>query len=95
MYIADMLSRAYVKPSGVQHDNIESFQMLSDEISYINQMAYIRMSQGTARQVKMCIIRDPMLQDGQILMIKYQCVFVSIGVIKKKSLLRTEFCSKA
>ena len=64
MYIADMLSRAYVKCSEVHPDNVEAYQIfqLFEEISTINQLQYVNMSDGTSQQVKACTSSDATLQ---------------------------------
>ncbi|KAK2164877.1 hypothetical protein LSH36_58g22044 [Paralvinella palmiformis] len=69
MYIADMLSRAYL-PNYNRSDQLCEYQIfrvgcedrLYEEISAINQMGYIPMSEVTSQQVKKCTITDPSLQ---------------------------------
>ena len=70
MYIADMLSRAYVKSDTTHSDNVENYQVfqlhkqqqLYEEIATINQMDYICMSAATSQQVKACTSADATLQ---------------------------------
>ena len=70
MYIADMLSRAYLKTDNSQHESILEYQifqlsqeqLLFQEIADINQLDYMRLSEGTHQQIKQCTIADPALQ---------------------------------
>ena len=70
MYIADMLSRAYLKADNSQHESIPEYQifqlsqeqLLFQEIADINQLDYMRLSEGTHQQIKQCTIADPVLQ---------------------------------
>ena len=59
MYIADMLSRAYLQADHSQHGNIPEYQifhfsqekLLFQEIADINQADYMRLLQGTHQQI--------------------------------------------
>lgn len=70
MYIADMLSRAYLQADHSQHENIPEYQifqlsqeqLLFQEIANINQVDYMRLSEGTHQQIKQCTITDATLQ---------------------------------
>jgi len=69
MYIVYMLSRAYL-PTSNRSDQLCEYNIfrldredrLYEEISTINQMEYIYMSEATSQQVKKCTITDPSLQ---------------------------------
>ncbi|XP_022785990.1 uncharacterized protein K02A2.6-like [Stylophora pistillata] len=70
MYIADMLSRAYLPADHSQHENIPEYQIFQlsqeqlsfQEIANINQVDYMRLSEGTHQQIKQCTITDATLQ---------------------------------
>ena len=70
MYIADMLSRAYLQVDHTQHENIPEYQIfqlrqeqqLFQEIADINQVDYMRLSEGTHQQIKKCTLADATLQ---------------------------------
>lgn len=70
MFIADMLSRAYLQADHSQHENIPEYQifqlsqeqLLFQEIANINQVDYMRLSEGTHQQIKQCTITDATLQ---------------------------------
>ena len=70
MYIADMLSRAYLQADGSQNESIPGYQifqlsqeqLLFQEIADINQLDYMRLSEGTHQQIKQCTIADATLQ---------------------------------
>ncbi|PFX34821.1 Uncharacterized protein K02A2.6 [Stylophora pistillata] len=70
MYIADMLSRAYLQADHSQHENIPEYQifqlsqeqLLFQEIANINQVDYMCPSEGTHQQIKQCTITDATLQ---------------------------------
>ncbi|PFX33792.1 Retrovirus-related Pol polyprotein from transposon 17.6 [Stylophora pistillata] len=70
MYIVDMLSRAYLQADPSQHENIPGYQifqlsqeqLLFQEIANINQVHYMRLSEGTHPQIKLCTITDATLQ---------------------------------
>ena len=70
MYIADMLSRAYLQADHSQHRNIPEYQIFQlsqeqlffQEIADINQADYMRLSGGTHQQIKQCTIADAALQ---------------------------------
>ena len=71
MYIADMLSRAYLKADNSQHESIPEYQifqlsqeqLLFQEIADINQLDYMRLSEGTHQQIKQCTTADATLQN--------------------------------
>lgn len=70
MYIADMLSRAYLQVDHSQHRSIPEYQILQfsheqllfPEIANINQATYMHLSEGTHQQIKQCTIADAALQ---------------------------------
>ena len=70
MYIADMLSRAYLQADHSQHESIQEYQifqlsqeqLLFQEIADINQLDYMRLSEGTHQQIKQCTVADATLQ---------------------------------
>lgn len=70
MYIADMLSRAYLNADNSQHESIPEYQifqlsqeqLLFQEIADINQLDYMRLSEGTHQQIKQCTTADATLQ---------------------------------
>ena len=70
MYIADMLSRAYLQADHSQHGNIPEYQifqlsqeqLLFQEIADINQVDYMRLSEGTHQQIQQCTVADAALQ---------------------------------
>ncbi|XP_068739046.1 uncharacterized protein [Montipora capricornis] len=70
MYIADMLSRAYHQADHSQCESIPEYQifqlsqeqLLFQEIADINQLDYMRLSEGTHQQIKQCTIADATLQ---------------------------------
>ena len=70
MYIADMLSRAYLSADNSQHESIPEYQifqlsqeqLLFQEIADINQLDYMRLSEGTHQQIKQCTTADATLQ---------------------------------
>ena len=70
MYIADMLSRAYLQVDRTQCKRTPEKQMfqlkqeqqLFEEIASINQVHYMRLSEGTHQQIKQCVLADPTLQ---------------------------------
>ena len=70
MYIADMLSRAYLQVDHTQHENIPEYQIfqlkqeqqLLQEIADMNQVDYMRLSEGTHQQIKKCTLADATLQ---------------------------------
>lgn len=70
MFIADILSRAYLQADHSQHENIPEYQifqlsqeqLLFQEIANINQVDYMRLSEGTHQQIKQCTITDATLQ---------------------------------
>ena len=70
MYIADMLSRAYLQADHSQHKSIPEYQnfqlsqeqLLFQEIADINQFDYLRLSEGTHQQIKQCTIAHATLQ---------------------------------
>jgi len=67
MYIADMLSRAYLQVDHTQSKIIPEYQIfhlkqeqqLFEEIARINQVDYMRLSEGTHQQIKQCTLPDP------------------------------------
>ena len=67
MYIADMLSRAYLQVDRTQCKRTPEYQIfqlkqeqqLFEEISSINQVDYLRLSERTRQQIKQCILADP------------------------------------
>ena len=69
MYIADMLSRAYLQADHSQRGNIPEYQifqlrqeqLLFQEIADINQADYMCLSEGTHQQIKQCTIADAAL----------------------------------
>lgn len=77
MYIADMLSGAYLQADHSQQGNIPEYQifqlsqeqLLFQEIADINQADYIRLSEGTNQQIKQCTIADAALQKSLMNMI--------------------------
>ena len=70
MYIADMLSRAYLQVDRTQCKRTPEYQIfqfkqeqqLFEEIASINQVDYMRLSEGTHQQIKQCTLADPTLQ---------------------------------
>ena len=70
MYIADMLSRAYLRVDHSKDENIPEYQIfqlsqeqqLFQEIADINQVDYMRLSEGTHQQIKQCTVADAALQ---------------------------------
>ena len=70
MYIADMLSRAYLQVDRTQCQRTPEYQIfqlkqeqqLFEEIANINQVDYMRLSEGTHQQIKQCTLADPTLQ---------------------------------
>ena len=70
MYIADMLSRAYLQVDHTQHKNIPEYQIfqlkqeqqLFQEIADINHVDFMRLSEGTHQQIKKCTLADATLQ---------------------------------
>ncbi|PFX31704.1 Retrovirus-related Pol polyprotein [Stylophora pistillata] len=70
MFIADMLSRTYLQADHSQHENIPEYQifqlsqeqLLIREIANINQVDYMRLSEGTHQEIKQCTITDATLQ---------------------------------
>ena len=70
MYIADMLSRAYLKADNSQHESISEHQifqlsqeqLLFQQIADINQLDYMRPSEGTHQQIKQFTTADATLQ---------------------------------
>ena len=70
IYIADMLSRAYLQADHSQCESIPEYQifqlsqeqLLFQEIADINQLDYMRLSEGTHKQIKQCTIADATLQ---------------------------------
>ena len=70
MYIADMLSRAYLQVDCIQCKGTPEYQIsqlkqeqqLFEEIASINQVDYMRLSEGTHQQTKQCTLADPTLQ---------------------------------
>ena len=98
MYIADMLSRAYLQADHNQHETIPEYQifqlsqeqLLFQEIADINQLDYMRL-EGTRQQIKQCTIADATLQILMNMMMtgwpltkeEVRFVSVSIGATKK------------
>ena len=70
MYIADMLSRAYLRVDHSKDENVPEYQIfqlsqeqqLFQEIADINQVDYMRLSEGTHQQIKQCTVADAALQ---------------------------------
>ena len=70
MYIADMLSRGYLQVDRTQCKRTPEYQIfqlkqeqqLFEEIASINQVDYMRLSEGTHQQIKQCTLADPTLQ---------------------------------
>ena len=70
MYIADVLSRAYLQADHSQHQSISEYQivqlsqeqLLFQEIADIDQLDFIRLSEGSHQQIKQCTIADTTLQ---------------------------------
>ena len=70
MYIADMLSRAYVQVGRTQCKRTPEYQIfhlkqeqpLFEEIASINQVDYMHLSEGTHQQIKQCTLADATLQ---------------------------------
>ena len=70
MYIADMLSRAYLKADNSQHESIPGYQifqlsqeqLLFQQIADINQLDHMRSSEGTHQQIKQFTTADATLQ---------------------------------
>ena len=70
LYIADMLSRAYLQADHSQRESIPEYQifqlsqeqLLFQEIADINQLDYMCLSEGTHQQIKQCTIADATLQ---------------------------------
>ena len=69
MYIADMLSRAYVQVGRTQCKRTPEYQIfhlkqeqpLFEEIVSINQVDYMHLSEGTHQQIKQCTLADATL----------------------------------
>ena len=67
MYIADMLSRAYLHQKAMKEVpqyyvfQLEDERKLSEDISTIEQSAYMHLSEGTHDQVKSATQGDPVL----------------------------------
>ena len=70
MYIADMLSRAYLRVDHSKDENVPEYQIfqlsqeqqLFQEIADINQVDYMRLSEGTHQQIKQCTVAGAALQ---------------------------------
>ena len=70
MYIADMLSGAYLQVDRTQCKRTPEYQIfqlkqdqhLFEEIASINQVDYMRLSEDTHQQIKQCNLADPTLQ---------------------------------
>lgn len=70
MYIADMLSRAFLRVDHSKHENVPEYQIfqlsqerhLFQEIAVINQVDNMRLSEGTHQQIKQCTVADAALQ---------------------------------
>ena len=70
MYTADMLSRAFLRVDHSKHENVPEYQIfqlsqdrhLFQEIADINQVDYIRLSEGTHQQIKQCTVAVAALQ---------------------------------
>ena len=70
MYVADMLSRAYLQVDHTQCKrtleyqifHLKQEQQLFEEIARINQVHYMRLSEGTHQQIKQRTLADPTLQ---------------------------------
>ena len=70
MYIADMLSRAYLRVDHSKDENVPEYQIfqlsqeqqLFQEIADINQVDYMCLSEGTHQQIKRCTVADAALQ---------------------------------
>lgn len=69
MYIADMLSRAYLQVDRTQCKRTPEYQIfqlkqeqqLFEEIASINQVDYMRLSEGTHQQIKQCnVLQNPL-----------------------------------
>ena len=71
MYIADVLSRAYLQADRAQFKKTPEYQIfqlkqgqqLFKEIPSINQVDYMRLSERTNQQIKQCTLADPTLQN--------------------------------
>ena len=62
-----MLSRAYLQVDHTQHPEYQTFQLkqeqqLFQEIADINQVDYMRLSEGTHQQIEKCTLADATLQ---------------------------------
>ena len=70
MYIADMLNRAYLQVDHTQCKRTPEYQIfhlkqeqqLFEEIARINQLDYMRSSEGTHQQIKQRTLADATLQ---------------------------------
>ena len=70
MYIADMLSRAYLKSPNTKDEAVPRFHIfqlqseesLAEEIENVRQFDHMRLSPGTHSQVQYATASDPVLQ---------------------------------
>ena len=64
MYIADMLSRAYLRVDHSKDENVPEYQIfqLNQEQQLFQEIADMRLSEGTHQQIKQCTVADAALQ---------------------------------